>query len=151
MKHLELHPPLTNKIDFLSAFLVPCKKVFWNQKEKVSFTQFLFSTHAFSTTHIFFINQVKGIHCLWKAKWIALKRIWRKQPVWMFFIPAGTVSLALATKWKCYILAKSPDLWTLLQNLPGTKLTLAHTLLFLLLGITFLQHDTVLFHEVDLG
>lgn len=104
-------------------------------ERKVSFTQFFFSTHAFSTTHLFFINQVEGIRCLWRAKWIALKRIWRKQPVWMLFSPAGAVSLALATKWEWYTLEKKAlfcelysksyhiQKWPLLTHISSVSLT----------------------------
>lgn len=99
----------------------PVKRSFEIRKNKLVLPNSFLSTHAFSTTHTFFINQVEGIHCFWRAKWIALKRIWRKQPGWMLFSSAGAVSLALATKEKWSTLEKSLDLELYFKDYHGQK------------------------------
>ena len=102
---------MTNKRDFQGIFLSQVKKIFWNQKRQVSFTQSFFSTYAFLAIHIFFKNQVNGVHPLWSKANSTFKREWREQPVWMLLNPAWSVLSSSGCKEKvlCFR-GKSPHM-----------------------------------------
>lgn len=131
-KHLKAASTLDKQKRFPRHFFKPSKKIFWNQKRQVSFTQSFFSTYAFLAIHIFFQNQVNGIHPLWSKANSTFKREWREQPGWMLFNPAWSVLSSSGCKEKvlCFR-GKSPhkSATRLHGELSGTKGQYFHCLL----------------------